>query len=582
MTNKKKALQAAAGAGGGLDLTKLYIRGGSDYNYGFNFDGPVNLVYGDNYIGYSNSKENSFETAFIPSTYNPSVLDITWNGSIYVLVGPPTTSTGAGEIFTSSDGITWTKRTTVNATLHSVAWSPSLGLFAAVGRNPANTAQIIVTSPDGITWTSRSSGSTATLNKVIWTGSNFLAVGNNQVVVSSTNGVTWSTIYTGTTNYHFRSVLWDGSKYVAAGSSGLNGIYTSSTGTAWTARTSPNSLYGVTWSGSLYVAVGFDGNATSTDGLSWTSYTAPFSSVWRSVTFDGTNFYAGLRGGNAKSSDGVNWSLLDELYIPGPIIRAFSSNDSRCFVTGTNTISYSDDGIVFTETSSATSTNRDVSASGSNVVVVADQGKVLYSTDNGLNFSFGTSGTTASFTSVHVDGSNAVAAVNDKSILYSTNSGATWSAASTSSAGYMFDVNKLGSTWIGVGNSSSIVSGSISSFTARTSPVSNSWYAIATSPSIAVIVGGLYIATSVDGITWTLQHTVSGTSLRDVVWTGDQFIALGVNSNTIYTSPDGINWTFELEIPFRDTTILSRQGSAVFDNKLYIPSGGSSPAISTL
>lgn len=54
------------------------------------------------------------------------------------------------------------------------------------------------------------------------------------------------------------------------------------------------------------------------------------------------------------------------------------------------------------------------------------------------------------------------------------------------------------------------------------------------------------VATSADAITWTQRvadtFTGSDTLLRDVVWTGSQFVVVG-HDNTIATSPDGVTWT---------------------------------------
>jgi len=57
---------------------------------------------------------------------------------------------------TSPDGINWTIRSSAaDNDWHSIAWSPELGLFAAVSEN--GTGNRVMTSPDGINWTIRSS-----------------------------------------------------------------------------------------------------------------------------------------------------------------------------------------------------------------------------------------------------------------------------------------------------------------------------------------------------------------------------------------------------------------------------------------
>ena len=84
-----------------------------------------------------------------------------------------------GTILTSSNGITWTTRTsgTTNS-LYGVTWSGTQ--FVVVGLSGT-----ILTSPDGITWTTRTSGTTNALNGVIWSGTQFVVVGNIGTILTS-------------------------------------------------------------------------------------------------------------------------------------------------------------------------------------------------------------------------------------------------------------------------------------------------------------------------------------------------------------------------------------------------------------
>jgi hypothetical protein len=99
--------------------------------------------------------------------------------------------------------------------MYGVAWSPALGLFAAVGG--ANEG-IRITSDDGETWTSRGTTSTYTPQQIIWAAGlgRFVAAscGASDVAVSShyltsANGTDWSfTEFTGGTNRPWRGVVW--------------------------------------------------------------------------------------------------------------------------------------------------------------------------------------------------------------------------------------------------------------------------------------------------------------------------------------------------------------------------------------
>ena len=68
---------------------------------------------------------------------------------------------------TSPDGITWTIRTSAaDNAWGAIAWSPELGLFAAVAYT--GTGNRVMTSPDGITWTIRTSAAGNSWRAIAW------------------------------------------------------------------------------------------------------------------------------------------------------------------------------------------------------------------------------------------------------------------------------------------------------------------------------------------------------------------------------------------------------------------------------
>ena len=189
------------------------------------------------------------------------------SGSQFVAVG------AGGTVITSPDGTTWTARTSnTTQTLTAVAWCSAQ--FVAVGNNGA-----VVTSPDGITWTARASGTTNFLNAVGCSGS-MIAVGEGNdastgEIVTSPDGITWTQRPLSLTDAVY-GVTWSGTGFVAVGLGGT--VYTSSSGTTWTARSSGTtaSLNAVAWSAlfSQFVAVGGFGTIlTSADGINWTAHT---------------------------------------------------------------------------------------------------------------------------------------------------------------------------------------------------------------------------------------------------------------------------------------------------------------------
>jgi len=105
---------------------------------------------------------------------------VTATGDLIVIVGDH------GTIFTSTNGSTWTQRTSgTTANLNDVVAGDSL--YVLVGD-----AGLIKTSTNGITWTTRSSGTSQKLNGVTYDGTSYVVVGDSNVIITSTDGSTWT------------------------------------------------------------------------------------------------------------------------------------------------------------------------------------------------------------------------------------------------------------------------------------------------------------------------------------------------------------------------------------------------------
>src|SRR5205814_6279141 len=113
---------------------------------------------------------------------------VTYGGGLFVAVGL-TFGASAGAILTSSDGVAWTNRNTVN--LRSVAWRD--GTYVVVGDSG-----VVRTSINAVNWLTQSSGTTNTLFGVVGGHGVFLAVGQNGTILSSPDGVVWTTHPAGT------------------------------------------------------------------------------------------------------------------------------------------------------------------------------------------------------------------------------------------------------------------------------------------------------------------------------------------------------------------------------------------------
>ena len=58
----------------------------------------------------------------------------------------------------------------------------------------------ILTSTDGISWTSRTSGSSSNLNDVIYGNGLYIVVGASGTIITSSDGTSWTERTSGTTN----------------------------------------------------------------------------------------------------------------------------------------------------------------------------------------------------------------------------------------------------------------------------------------------------------------------------------------------------------------------------------------------
>jgi hypothetical protein len=194
------------------------------------------------------------------------------------------------------------------------------GLFVTVGN-----VGTILTSSDGISWTERTSGTTNNLYGVTYGGGLVLTVGDNGTILTSSDGSTWTSRTSGITN-NLYGVTYGGGLFVTVGDNRT--ILTSSDGTTW-ANTSANKrttlryfskpdaphLYGVTYGDGLFVTVGGDATIfTSSDGTTWTENGQNLKSNWgdgqyfKAVTYRNKLFVlVGRNGKIMNSPDGITW-----------------------------------------------------------------------------------------------------------------------------------------------------------------------------------------------------------------------------------------------------------------------------------
>ena len=272
----------------------------------------------------------------------PNINSVAFGAGRYVAVGDE------GAIFSSSDGLTWSRKDSkTTGNLWSVIYENNL--FVAVGNYN------IRTSPNGEEWAERRYvGEGAYLLSAVYAGGQFVIVGGRSirdtsgrltgtrgVIITSVNGITWNERSLPSTVPRLNSIVYAGGKFVAAGD--RETIVTSPDGINWS-RTHPSSssstanhLLKVIPAAGGFVAVGLNGVVvTSTDGTSWTSrIRAPNNSEGKpkhlfSAAYKPRGNYVavGNQGAVIYSSNGTLWRsvsgivpyLNDVIYADGKFV----------------------------------------------------------------------------------------------------------------------------------------------------------------------------------------------------------------------------------------------------------------------
>jgi len=198
------------------------------------------------------------------------------------------------------------------ATLHSVLWSGQE--FIAVGDSG-----VVLTSGDGLAWTKQVSGTSRNLLAATWAGTRALACGDSGALIYSGNGSTWQKIDVGLPNARIGAVAWSGSQFVA--SYGSNSLVLSKDGSSWTLGTAPGpidstnlqfptTIQSICWSGSYFVLFQNEYN-----WCSWVCYC-------RGSLVQGESYQYRI----SSSKDCITWTSVDS-----------SLGGSSGFVGGTDT-----------------------------------------------------------------------------------------------------------------------------------------------------------------------------------------------------------------------------------------------------
>lgn len=184
---------------------------------------------------------------------NRSIFGASANGNtIVIAVGH--NGTDAGGVHVSTDnGITWgslivPSGLTGTQSITAVRWVSFLSLWVAVSSNG-----LIWTSSDTVTWTSRTSGTTNSLTTINFANNTIIIVGVSGKILTSTNGTSYTTRTSNVTS-NLVSVAFYNNVWLAVGTSTASqSARSTDNGVTWTAVTVAG--------GSTDVAMVFTGNS---------------------------------------------------------------------------------------------------------------------------------------------------------------------------------------------------------------------------------------------------------------------------------------------------------------------------------
>ena len=243
---------------------------------------------------------------------NVTLTDVIHDGTQFVATGYDLDGDWTGAIYTSPEGLTWTRRYFSGGRLQGVAWGA--GRYVAVGD-----AGSVVDSPDGISWTAETSNTTRDLFGVAYGQQAFVAVGGgSRTVITSPDGITWTntsgaagstTWPTATSGIVFSTVAYSGDRFLLSGPNAQL-RYSLNAGASFLENgTNRWEITGFAYGNGLHFACGYDrqnssadANLVSVDGWTWTPLpTEAQENRNDTVFFNGSFFTVGDNGSIRQS-----------------------------------------------------------------------------------------------------------------------------------------------------------------------------------------------------------------------------------------------------------------------------------------
>ncbi|GFN33169.1 hypothetical protein PCURB6_34290 [Paenibacillus curdlanolyticus] len=464
---------------------------------------------------------------------NYQLTTIAWNGSKYLLFGTNTqydneAQYSPSEAFMSADGKEWTKIDfEPGEAIHYAVWGKNE--FVAVGR------EHVYTSSDGIKWTKTFTHPVSYgYHPIEYVHDTYFLYGfEDNKVYTSKDGRKW-TGRARDTKANIISMIWANNQYIGVG----NGIYTSADGVSWKKQSNSPSgvnLRSIVTDGTMYIAEGYlqannqQVSYTSRDGVKWSKHSLPNLNLEIYSIYPVNGGFAGIGSNESDGTysfytkDGVKWSYK---LIGTPVVGEFTgiaTNGKRTVAVGyLGSVVYTDNGTVwrsaqpFAYTKNMGRTNLFDVAWGANKFVAVGNGGV-YTSSDGVSWSKQKVAFKDAYGSLQsIKWTGKVFVASDQGYgVYASKDGITWTKATkVSKSGY----------WL-------------------TSMVTNGTKVVG---AFQIYNNGkpyTQIMQTTNGIDWTTAATLNSRDV-DLAWNGQSYIAVNpYNPALLWTSKDAKKWS---------------------------------------
>jgi hypothetical protein len=263
------------------------------------------------------------------------------------------------------------------------------------------------------------------------------------------------------------------------------------------------------------------------------------------VAWVGEQFVAVAGQGSASgtiigSGDGITWTARDA---GPPGLRGVAWSGTQAVIVGQNgAVLTSPDGFVWT--AQAPNTTADLNSAvwcGTQWAAIGNGGTILTSPD-GVTWTLRPSKTMANLNAAILSGSHVLVVGAAGTILSSTDC-TSWAMRTSGTANDLFGITQTASKLVAVGAGGTVLTSNDggSSWTTANSGTTTTLRAAAYGPQVVAVGASGKIISSNAGSNWNNQHSGVAGSLNDVAWSGSLFSAVG-DGGAILTSPDGVTW----------------------------------------